>query len=68
MADSDDEDDGRQDDDNRNIYEKEYEKGDDNDDAYENATSSKPRANMVKLKSSLEYTDDEKLTDPNWEV
>jgi hypothetical protein len=68
MGDSDDEEEyGKQDDDNRNVYEKEND-NDDNDDTYEKNTRSNPRASMVKYKSAVDFTDDEKLTDPNWEV
>ena len=66
MADSDDEDHyGKQgDDENINIYENDYNNDDNEYNTYDKSTRQKP---STVFKSSVEFADDEKLTDPNWE-
>lgn len=53
--------------DDRNLYERDYDDGyNDEQDSYDKGFRQKP-TNTV-FKSSIEFDDDEKLTDPNWEV
>lgn len=53
--------------DDRNLYERDYDDGyNDEQDSYDKGYRQKPASTV--FKSSIEFDDDEKLTDPNWEV